>query len=212
MIGRAFREDRRRGATALAVALALVGLQFALVGRPWVYHQRGALLVLVLGGVVVLWRLAGRDGASLGLRTDLQPSLRYWLLGVAVIGLVVGLIVAGYELVSGEYRHLTFHRPDARAWRWDFADLCIFYPAYEELVYRVALCSALVPWIGRWPTVVVSGALFALVHVVYGTAGPDNFVAGYFFAWAYLRSGSVALPMAMHAGGNLVVFLLQPRL
>jgi membrane protease YdiL (CAAX protease family) len=29
-------------------------------------------------------------------------------------------------------------------------------------------------------------------------------------AWAYLRSGSVAVPLVMHAGGNLVVMLLRP--
>ena len=211
MVGRAFREHRRAGALALVLAFALVGLQFALVGQPWAYYQRGANLVVVLVATIVLWRLAGRDAETLGLRLRVEPSPRYWLGGVALVALAVGAIVTGYLWATGRHQRLSLSAPDADAWRMDFPDLCLFYPVYEELVYRVALCSALVAVIGRWPTVVASGAIFALAHVAYGTASPDNFVAGYFLAWAYLRSGSVALPIAMHAAGNLVVFLLQPR-
>ncbi len=34
---------------------------------------------------------------------------------------------------------------------------------------------------------------------------PDNLVAGFFVAWAYLRSETIVIPIALHALGNLVV-------
>jgi uncharacterized protein len=212
MIGRAFREDRRRGAIALALALALMAAEFLTeyLGA-WPYQQRGSHLVVVLGVVLVMWRLAGRDAETLGLRMRIEPSPRFWLSAVALCALAVAILAAGYLLVSGKYQSLTFNPPDAHTFKWRFPDACIFYPVLEELLYRVILCSVLVAWIGKWPTVFVSGMIFGLVHVMYGVAGPDNFVGGYFLAWAYLRSGSVTVPIAMHSGGNLLVLLVQPR-
>ena len=63
LIGRAFRDDRRRGALALVLALALVALQFQawLLERTWAERQGGTHLVVALGVAFVLWRLAGRD-------------------------------------------------------------------------------------------------------------------------------------------------------
>lgn len=214
MIGRAFRDDRRSGAIALALAAALVALQFQgeVLERSWAPHQGGTHLVVVLGVVVALWRLAGRDFDTLGLRIRPEPSWRYWVKAAAMIGLAVSVVCVGYLLVTGEYETFAISGPDSDTWMVEIPDACLFAPTFEELIYRVALCSTLVAWIGRWPTVFVSGGIFGLIHIANGVAGPDNFVAGYFFAWAYLRSGSVAVPIALHAGGNLVVALVAPSI
>ena len=37
----------------------------------------------------------------------------------------------------------------------------------------------------------------------------DNTIAGFFFGWAYLRSGTVLVPMVLHALGNLVALSLH---
>ena len=50
-----------------------------------------------------------------------------------------------------------------------------------------------------------SGLLFGGLHVLYGNPGPDNLVAGFFLAWAILKSGSILVPLALHALGNLCV-------
>jgi membrane protease YdiL (CAAX protease family) len=212
MIGRAFRNDRRRGAIALVLALVIVALQFkgAVLDRRWVEAQHGAHLAVVLGAIVALWWLAGRDLDTLGLRLHVDPTWRYWTIAIALIALAVGAIIAGYLVAIGAHDELSFTAPDASTWLVDVPDAAIYWPVLEELVFRVALCSALVAWIGTWPTVFASGAIFAAVHFVYGNPSPDNFVAGYFMAWAYLRSGSVAVPLAMHAGGNLIIVLLRP--
>jgi membrane protease YdiL (CAAX protease family) len=213
VIGRAFRDNRKNGAIALAIALTLVAAQFqnAVFAHPWAYLQGGTHLIVALAAIIVMWRLAGRDFDTLGLRMRAEPSWRFWVVATVLIGIVVGLVAAGYVLATGRYEHLSFAAPDSKTWLDELPNACIYAPVFEELVFRVALCSALVAWVGRWPTVIASGAIFSLLHIAYGVGGPDNFIAGYFMAWAYLRSGSVAVPMAMHASGNLLGVLLHPR-
>jgi uncharacterized protein len=86
---------------------------------------------------------------------------------------------------------------------------CLQAPAVEELLYRGVLCVSVVQAIGRTPTVVLSGVTFASLHYVYGNPGPDNAVAGFILAWAFIASGSILVPVFMHAGGNFLVLLIQ---
>ena len=82
---------------------------------------------------------------------------------------------------------------------------CVLAPLSEEPIYRIAVCAPLVTLIGRWPTIVVSCILFALIHARYGGLAPDNALAGLLLGWAYLRSGSILVPIALHAIGNALV-------
>jgi membrane protease YdiL (CAAX protease family) len=82
---------------------------------------------------------------------------------------------------------------------------CISAPILEEALYRLVLCVALVRIAGpRW-TIFASGAMFAALHFVWGNASPDNFIAGYFLAWVFLKSGSILTPLVLHSLGNLCV-------
>jgi membrane protease YdiL (CAAX protease family) len=152
--------------------------------------------------------VVARDFDTLGLRLRAEPSWRFWWIAAALIALAVGVISAGYVVVTDQYDLVSFRAPDSRTWRQTLPIAVIFAPVFEELVFRLALCSTLVAWIGRWPTVVVAGSLFGAIHLTNGVAGPDNMVAGYFMTWAFLRSGSLAVPLGLHAGGNLIVVLL----
>ncbi|BDG02632.1 CPBP family intramembrane glutamic endopeptidase [Anaeromyxobacter oryzae] len=81
-------------------------------------------------------------------------------------------------------------------------------PALEELVFRGALVSRLQPRLGTAATVLATAALFSAVHVQYGL--PELgllFLDGVVLALARVRTGSVLLPFAMHAAGNLVAFV-----
>lgn len=71
------------------------------------------------------------------------------------------------------------------------------------------MMPALVTGVGRGWAIVIDGAGFAALHFVYGIAGPDNFVGGYIFAWVFLRSGSIALPLGLHIGANAFAVLGQ---
>lgn len=82
--------------------------------------------------------------------------------------------------------------------------MCVTAPVIEETLYRLALCVPMTALMGPWRTIVVSGVLFGLLHVVYGNPSPENLVGGLFLAWAYLKSGSIAVPVLLHSLGNMV--------
>lgn len=83
-----------------------------------------------------------------------------------------------------------------------FYRMCVTAPVYEEAIYRIVLCAPLAAILGCRTTIVVSGVVFGLLHVWYGNPGPDNLVAGFFLGWAYLKSGTIVVPLAWHALGN----------
>lgn len=211
-VGRALRETKTRGYFALAIAAAIIVTDFAIVRRVSFEEQRLARLGMI-AAALVLYALAARGHwPSLGLRCTLAPGWRYWLKAVLIIagiilaaGLVCGLtaIVVGYDLSA--YR--LFDSP-GEFWDWLWP-ACVVAPVLEEGLYRFILCTAVVAVAPPWVAVVLSGAIFAGLHFVYGNPGPDNFLAGYFLAWTYLRSGSILLPVALHALGNLCVGLIQ---
>jgi len=89
---------------------------------------------------------------------------------------------------------------------------CLAAPVLEEAVYRFALCAPTAPILGRWPVIILSGLAFGWLHFIYGNPGPDNLIAGFLLAWAYLKSESILVPVVLHALGNFFVFLTQAGL
>jgi uncharacterized protein len=87
--------------------------------------------------------------------------------------------------------------------------MCISAPVHEELVYRVLLTVALLPLLGFYGTVIAGGIIFAMIHVLGGNPGADNVIAGFFLQWAYMRSGTLLVPLAMHASGNAIALSAQ---
>lgn len=80
-------------------------------------------------------------------------------------------------------------------------------PFVEELIFRGMLQTAarqagLLP--GRWVTILVVSALFAVIHVgsVPPIALPGLFALGVGMGYAYEKSGSLIAPMAIHAMFN----------
>jgi membrane protease YdiL (CAAX protease family) len=170
---------------------------------------------LAVGVTAVYWLSGGADRSSLGIRlTPVQP-LHYWLRAAAIIAalmLAVVLVLFGalrlldWRITAGM---ITIPRiaPDQAGAR--LLHMCIVAPLVEESLYRLVLCVPTTASFGSSGAIVLSGALFAVLHFVYRNPGPDNFVAGYVFAWAYLKSGSIVAPIALHALGNLVAFAVQ---
>jgi membrane protease YdiL (CAAX protease family) len=77
------------------------------------------------------------------------------------------------------------------------------------MIYRLVLCVPVAALLRPAPAILLCGAVFSLLHVVYGNPGPDNLIAGFFLTWAYLRSESLLLPVALHSAGNLCALTLQ---
>lgn len=83
----------------------------------------------------------------------------------------------------------------------------ILAPIAEEMVFR----GGFYRFFKRFGVVgasIVSAALFSMIHFHIGTSVP-LFVFGLVLAYAYERSGNIAVPIALHAAFNLnTVFLL----
>jgi membrane protease YdiL (CAAX protease family) len=58
----------------------------------------------------------------------------------------------------------------------------------------------------RWRT--AASGLIATA-VVFADPGPDNLIAGYFLAWAYLKSGTIVVPVMLHSLGNLCALVMH---
>jgi membrane protease YdiL (CAAX protease family) len=79
----------------------------------------------------------------------------------------------------------------------------------EEVVYRGVLCSALRDHLSEWWVIAIGGAAFSVLHIIYGNAAPDNLIAGFFLAWAYIKSSTILIPILLHGLGNLAYFLFE---
>ena len=82
-------------------------------------------------------------------------------------------------------------------------------PLVEEPLYRGALCPAAHSVLGRRGGIVVSGAVFGGLHVIYGNAGIANLTAGFLFGWLFYWSRSLLVPSLVHGAGNGLLFGLQ---
>ena len=71
-------------------------------------------------------------------------------------------------------------------------------PIAEELVFR----GAVLPWLGAWmprlAALVVSGSLFAVLHLYYGAFVVIILWYGVVPGWVRLRSGGMKAPVALH--------------
>ena len=84
-------------------------------------------------------------------------------------------------------------------------DLLIFNPIVEELVFRKAFANKLLKY-GESFFILVSAFCFSIVHSV--SAGIPQviytFILGSVWAYLYVKTGSLLLPIIMHAISNLI--------
>jgi len=81
-------------------------------------------------------------------------------------------------------------------------------PAAEEFIFRGYLYSTAKKYIGLFPAMILTSLLFAAIHLNV-TSLPSLFVLAVCFTIAYETTGSILVPMAMHAIFNLGEFSLM---
>jgi membrane protease YdiL (CAAX protease family) len=207
-IGNAFRSSRSRASIGIVVATGTVAIDFVMVlGGAWTDANRTLLALLSLSMLLVITHDRGR---SLGFVLRLRPNFLYWVKATAIIGVVIGAFAVVVSVVIWilnvpvEWPKLPPKYVSSR-----LIHMCVVAPLLEETLYRVVLCAPLAAVVGaRW-TIFLASVIFAGLHFAYGNPGPDNFIAGFFLAWAYLKSGSAVLPIALHSLGNGVVAAFQ---
>ena len=203
-IGRSL-EPPIKGPIAAAVGLFVVAADLLLVWRgehSYTCH-RAALPVLAL---IAYLSLSRGDLATTGLVLHVRHGIGYWAKAMLAIGLVVsvGLTLSAIAFlgVGAEIpiRGLPLSLVPSSLMR-----MCVMAPLIEEATYRLALCTAAAAVLRPRQAIMLSGACFALLHVLYGNPGADNVLAGFFLAWAYFKSGSILVPILLHSLGNLCV-------
>lgn len=172
--------------------------------------------VLPFAAMVVYGTVGKWDQDSLGLRLRPLQGAGYWVKLTLIIGGVLLAWVTVWFLTAPliwplvePLIHIRIRALTPSEFLHEFPHSCILAPVFEEATYRFALCTPAARIVRPWGTVLLSGCAFAALHLAYGNPSPDNMIAGFFFAWAYLKSGSMVVPISLHALGNLFVMSVQ---
>jgi uncharacterized protein len=175
------------------------------------------LLVLVItsqgvGVAGALGYLAARGRLSWRLLGPIRPAARHVAIGLGVgVGgfvLVNLLIQALLQLIGPvdppEQQLLTDVTAGGVTTALAVIAAVVMAPLVEEVVFRGVLFQGLKRKLGLWPGALLSGLLFAIVHVevsqpIYSSG---LFLLGVLFAWTMHRFGSLLVPLAAHATFN----------
>src|SRR5690606_21357159 len=160
----------------------------------------------LLAGWVVLMAIDGRSPGALGFavsRAAVAETVSGFAVGSGLIGAAVLLLLvtgtAAFVPDDGTFGGYLSSLGAAFLFFWMAA-------AYEEIWFRGYGFQALVEGVGVWPAIVVSSALFSLLHGanpgIDFAAFLNIFLAGVMLAIAYLRTRSLWFATALHAGWN----------
>jgi len=223
-----------RGALArYAVGVATVVLAITsqyFVPELWpasrlVYGSLAGDVAIVYGVPVVVFSLLVGAGPLRGWRANLRRASVEgpgWYGAMALAAVVVTLTLAVvYEVVDpGALKLLERPNPALQAAAgdpWFFVGFSFVVGAFEETIFRGWVFGF---WAGRsaswlWPAV-LSSALFAGLHVYYGTTYgiaaplifPTLFLVGFAFAATYRAcGGNLVVPAALHGANDAAAYL-----
>jgi hypothetical protein len=137
---------------------------------------------------------------------------------VLVLGAVMLVVVPVSEVVASIFDALHLPHPEqetVEAFRhfnrpsefFDFVfEAVLLSPLIEELFFRGFLLTFLKKYTSTWMALILSSGVFAFVHVNLGAALPLWFL-GLALGLAYEHTGSLLLPIGIHACWNLVTAL-----
>jgi uncharacterized protein len=157
--------------------------------------------------LVACWGMARfadhRTLKSFGFSTEhiIRDSLVGWTFGLSMIACCVLVLLTGGWAVIEPHGHFT-----AVALLISFPAILI-NAATQEILVRGYILQTIQTHGGTWAAVFVSALIFSVIHAgaTHGMAllPPMNLlIMGIVFALAYLRTGNLWLPIAMHAAWN----------
>lgn len=196
---------------AISLPLAIPGV-FVLMLIPESFDVVNVVLnaVSFIGSVLLARRLIDRRSIkSLGLQID-RLAVRDLLVGIGIAGVQIMVIY----LIETQAGWLEF---EGFAWQaigwldliggliwWGLLFLAVGF--YEELFSRGYQLQNLEEGLNEFWAVVLSSGFFGLIHLINpGATWKSTLgvaVAGAFFAFAYLRTRQLWLPIGMHIGWN----------
>jgi len=175
--------------------------------RRGVYRTATLVLWALCAVVVLVWVVAGRDARALGLAFRLNGGFIGGAVGAAIMTVVLwrqrSAAIADPDALAEVRRrmgHLELMLPHDRVEWGPFWRLAISAGVCEELLYRGYLTwyfSHVVAW---WPAGLRAAVAFGLGHAYQGARGiaTTGLVGAFLFAM-YAATGSLFVPMALHA-------------
>ena len=193
-------------ASQLAYRPVSRGLQQLDINQDWLSPLPVVFLLLVTW---ICMRLRGQSLAAVGLRID-ASWLQQALCGVA-IGSALMLAASAMILAAGGVRFA----PDPAGGVVALAHgawIFLWVALLEEILFRGFLFQRMVDGAGAWVALLLMAALFAAAH--WGNPGMqgttqvlatiDTALGAILLGLAYLRTGSLALPIGIHFGWNWI--------
>ncbi len=171
------------------------------------YAETIALLWLLGLGAVAIWLGQGRPPEAIGLALPggwgVVPALALsgglvWFLSaqLARVRKMPTRPTAGVEGIESVRALLPASRRELRT----FVAAALSAGLFEEFVYRGYLIAYLATWMPVWAAAAVSSLAFSWGHVYQGLSGlPRIFLLALALAGLYLWTGSLLLPVALHA-------------
>jgi hypothetical protein len=157
---------------------------------------------------------------SLGADTGLVLSGTDWWALVAGMGLQIGVALVTVPLIEALF-------PDGAPSQGVadiaggsettleiiaiFVSVAVLAPIIEEILYRGMLLSWINRFVGKWPSIILSAAVFSSIHLVDWNARaavPGLFLVGVVLGWAAMRRGDLSLAIPLHAGVNMLAAIL----
>jgi membrane protease YdiL (CAAX protease family) len=172
---------------------------------------------LILGPILISLAFRGfKLGSVFGL--DKMPVGRSLLLGISLLVSVLPLVFAVDWAASAVLKVNSstdaqeviriFENASTAAQRIPIILLAVVIaPVAEELAFRGYLYGVIKRYFGAIPALISSGILFALIHLNLPSFFPLLVLASA-FALAYELSGSLLVPMTMHASFNALSLIL----
>lgn len=168
---------------------------------------------LLFGVVVILWRSLDRSWDSLGFGLEINTSL--WIGLALTIAVVVFMLVQLRQIASGGAETVSSLRTQLGKLEFIFPrnnnELGRFYAVsvtagvVEETLWRGFLFWYLGHVMPLWAAALVSSVGFGLAHIYQGTSNvPKVILIGAGFSGLYLLTGSLWLPMILHAVFDMI--------
>lgn len=196
---------------------APVGWGFVVCVLGFIFLQSAFYIIIVLIGILGLLAENGRTvGEHFGLTR--LPFFRTVSWSMLVFGAVMLLETPLMDAVMWLFKatHLpsqeqetveTFRHLDNAADILNFVFFAaLLLPIFEELFFRGFLLTFLKKYTSTWMALVLSAGIFAFAHVNLAAALP-LWLLGLVLGIAYEHTGSLLLPIGIHACWNLVTAL-----
>ena len=194
-------------------SVALTRTYVTTIGMMWLL----AAVCAVLMPYALIW--IAPPGLAAGMKLDFVPAS-------AILGLVAGLLIGLCAPVIAARRHpeavrtklerIRFMLPTTSAQHWIFALVCLTAGVCEEWIYRGFLLHVLttqLPSVNGWWLLLIQAVMFGIAHVYQGRPGTIlTGVLGLILGVLYIATGSLLLPMILHALVDLRIFFLLPAL